>query len=1040
MSNWKLLSGVAFATIATAAIVAPAEAQVTTSNIRGQVVDASGSAVAGATVTVTDSRTGNVETATTSANGVYNVRSLRVGGPYTLDVETAAGVASRTNVFLQVNETFPGDLTLGAARTLETVVVTGTAGGLLSQGPSSSYGLETIAELPSINRDIRDIARLDPLVSVDETNEGAISIAGTNNRYNSLTIDGIKFNDLFGLNANGFPSQRSPISIDALEQLSVESAPYDVEFSGFTGGTVNVLTKSGTNEFHGSGYYFFTDDSLGGDRVNGRDITQEFEEKTWGVTLGGPIIKDKLFFFVAYEDFEEQQLIDPEDLPGDSGVSQAEYDNVAAIAQSVYGVDAGTYGGAEPVTDQKLLATIDWDISNDHRAKFTLIQNEGNELQPRSDRADLGSPSTWYNRTEETNAYAVQLFSDWTDAFSTEFKVAYSEQLTGQESLNGSDFALFIVPVSDDANANEVAIGPDEFRHGNELSNELLQIKAKGAYEVGNHLIKFGYEREQLDTFNLFIPLSEGRYFFDSLTDFQNRVASELEYQNAVSNNEVDAGATFGSATDSIYVQNEWLASDQLTVTAGLRYETYSTDSSPLRNVNFENRYGFRNNSTTDGMSIVMPRLGFNYEVNSDITVRGGIGKFSGGNPIVWLANNYSNDGVTTVRVDDGPVTNVDAFNIPQSFQDALQPGNGGVNAIDPDFNIPYTWRLNAGVDYTFDIPALNSEGYDVSFDYIFSDFNENPFWLDLSCGDAGAAPDGRPTYSCTGPEALLLTNADGGGGHIFTTKLSKYFDNGIGMFASYTYQDIDDVHSGTSSTASSNYSDYASFDRQNPFERTSNYEREHEFKLRLSYEKEFIENYATRISMFATRRSGQPFSYTYDYDRDLGSPFGIRGNRADDEGDLFYVPTGPTDPLLSAASFGGDAQATADFFAYLDQTGLSDYAGEIAPRNAFNSRWFTDIDIRLQQEIPMPIFKNDRDKLIAYVDLENVGNLLDDGAGYLEQVRYEYFQPVTDIEIVNGQYVYNGSRTSFPSESSERRITNAASIWKVQLGLKYQF
>ena len=197
MSNWKLLSGVAAASIMTAAIIAPAEAQVTTSNIRGEVVDASGAAVAGVTVTVVDNRTGSADTATTNANGVYSVRSLRVGGPYTITVETADGSASRENVFLQVNETFAGDLQLIDARTLETVVVTGSAGdGVLAQGPRSSFNLETIEGLPSISRDIRDIARLDPLVTVDPTNGGAISIAGTNNRFNSLTIDGIKFNDL----------------------------------------------------------------------------------------------------------------------------------------------------------------------------------------------------------------------------------------------------------------------------------------------------------------------------------------------------------------------------------------------------------------------------------------------------------------------------------------------------------------------------------------------------------------------------------------------------------------------------------------------------------------------------------------------------------------------------------------------------------------------------------------------------------------------------------------------------------------------------
>jgi hypothetical protein len=528
MSNWKLLSGVAAASIMTAAIVAPAEAQVTTSSVRGQVVDANGAAVSGATVTITDTRTGSVDTATTNESGVYAARSLRVGGPYMISVTTADGSAVLENVFLQVNEAFRGDLQVVAERTMDTVTVVGTTGdGTLALGPRSSFGLETIESLPTISRDIRDIARLDPLVTVDETNGGAISIAGTNNRYNSLTIDGIKFNDLFGLNANGFPSQRSPISVDALETLSVEVAPYDVEFSGFTGGTVNVLTKSGQNDFFGSAYYFYSDDDFSGEQVNGREVDQSFRETTWGVTLGGPIIKDKLFFFASYEDFEAEQLLDAEDLPGASGVSQATYDTVRQITIDEYGFDPLAFGGIDPVTDKKFLANLDWIINNDHSAKLTYIQNEGNEIQPRNNGADLGSPSTWYDRSEETTAYAVQVFSDWSDNFSTEVKVAYSEQITGQQALAGSDVANFEISTPD----GTISIGPDFFRHANELENELWQFKLKGEYVYGDHVFKAGYERDDQTTFNLFVPGSEGSYEFDSIADYQARTANTLFYQ-----------------------------------------------------------------------------------------------------------------------------------------------------------------------------------------------------------------------------------------------------------------------------------------------------------------------------------------------------------------------------------------------------------------------------------------------------------------------------------------------------------------------------
>ena len=1090
MSNWKLLSGVAAASIMTAAIVAPAEAQVTTSSIRGEVTNDAGAAVSGATVTIVDSRTGNTDTATTNANGVYAARSLRVGGPYTISVETAAGSASRENVFLQVNEAFPGNLRIGDSRTLDTVVVTGTSGdGVLAQGPRSSFGLETIEELPSISRDIRDIARLDPLVSVDATNGGAISIAGTNNRFNSLTIDGIKFNDLFGLNANGFPSQRSPISVDALETLAVEVAPYDMEFSGFTGGTVNILTKSGQNEFFGSAYYFYTDDGLAGDSINGNDITQEFDETTWGVTLGGPIIEDKLFFFVAYEDFEAGQLLDDDDLPGAAtGVSQAVYDQVRQITQDQYGFDPLAFGAIDPVTDKKLLATLDWNINNDHRAKLTYIANEGNEIQPRNNGADLGSPSTWYDRSEETNAYAVQVFSDWGDRFSTEVKVAYSEQITGQISLASSDVANFEITTPE----GTISIGPDFFRHANELENELWQIKAKGEYDFGDHLLKFGFERDDQTTFNLFVPGSEGAYEFDSIADYQARTASTLFYQNSVTNDETNAAANFGFAVNSLYLQDTWQVTDKLTVNGGIRYDWYNSDGEIEQNDNFQNRYGFTNTTDVDGLSILMPRVGFNYEYNDDITFRGGFGRFSGGSPAVWLSNNYSNTGVAIDNVflagflgDD--LTNIDANTLPAAATAALTAGDGDVNVLDPSFRVPSLWRANLGADVFFDIGQF--EGFKFSLDYIYGVNDEAPFWKDISCGDAiGAAPDSRPIYNCgldqaflnnlstqqiidfyddgtaavtastavydtnndgnvaiseveTAPAAYFLTNIDKGEQHLITARLSKDWDD-LGPFGSlytsiaYTYQDAQDAHSGTSSTASSNYGDYGSFDRQNARTTVSNYQREHEFKLQLAWEKEFIADAPTKVTLFANRRAGQPFSYTYDYsggrERSL---FGIREGAADDEGELLYVPTGANDPLFnSAASFGGDAAVLGEFLTFLNTSGLSDYAGGIAPRNEFESRWYTSVDLRLQQQIPVPGWK-ESDRLIGFLDIENVGNLLNDEWGFLEQVRYEYHQPLANVDIVNGQYVYSDFRPD-----AETRITNSASLWQVQLGVKYVF
>lgn len=1066
MSNWKLLTGVAAASLMTAAIVAPAEAQVTTSSINGSVSSDTGSAVSGATVTITHTPSGTVSTTSTNASGAFSARGLRVGGPYTVAVSGGEFQAVEiSDIYLTLDQTLSLPVTVTGVRTMDTIVVAGSSAlaGFSNEGLSTSLGVTALGEVASIDRDIADAVLLDPFAAINYNDRNKeLSIAGANNRFNSLTIDGVALNDRFGLNANGYPTQRSPIPYDAIESLSIQSAPYDVEFNGFTGGTINAVTKSGTNEFHGSGFYSFTDDSLIGDTINGREVDLTFEEKTYGFTLGGPIVKDKVFFFGAYEKYEETAPLN--DGPAGSAalntfddITQADVDQIGQIVQSVWGFDIGGFDKG-PAEEEKIIASIDWNINNDHRAKFTYIRNEGNLIAEQtgnnflaSDNT-LGASSAWYDRSETVESFVGHVFSDWTSNFSTQLKISQTTQATGQDSLNGAEFpsfAVFLRNVGGDD--NYLVIGPDRFRHGNELDQEFFQIKALAEYSVGDHLFKFGYEREEVDVDNLFAQNSEGSYVFDSIADLANATASGLLYNNAITNDENDLRAIWGYTYNSLYLQDTWAIHPDVTVDAGVRYDYYGSEGEIRENRNFFNRYGYSNTGDIDGLDVILPRISVVWTPSNDLTVRGGFGRFSGGSPGVWISNSYSNDGVIsdssnafgTVLVPTTPDPATGQY-IPAAVLADLASGmpDGDVNALDPFFQIPSTWKSNLGVAYNTDIPYLGQDWL-LSADVLYNKLDNATYWFDQRCEDPVAvAPDGRGVYDCSnGPEALVVGSADKGHSLLFAVSASKSWETlagDIDLDMSYTNQDIQDIGYGTSSTATSNYSDSARFDLQQPSTGTSNYQTEHQFKLRVNWEKEFIDGFPTKATLFGYRRSGQPYSYTFSENNncvfDVGGGRCARESRVDDAGHLLYVPSGPNDPLFAPTSFGGDMVQQQAFFDYINGSELAQYAGGIAERNGDNSRWSTIVNLRLQQELPGVM---DGHRTLLFMDVENLGNLINEDWGRIERTRYEYERDVVSAQIVNGQYEY----FNLNSDSSIKNLEDLQqSLWQIQLGVKYEF
>ncbi len=1053
-------------------------AQQTTSGLRGTVQSENGSPVANAPVTVTDERTGSSRTLTTNNNGNFVIQGLRPGGPYSVEV-TANAYARQTvnDIMLSLGDTYNFTVALRDS-SVEEVIVSGSAVATAQTalGPASSFSLEDLQNAPAINRDIKDVIRIDPRIYIDEADVDNIQCAGASSRFNSLTVDGVRLNDNFGLNRNGYPTERIPFSFDAIEQIAVELAPFDVQYGGFTACNINAVTKSGGNEFHGSAFIDYTDDSLTGDSLNGEDITiAEFDQTRYGLTLGGPIIKDKLFFFAAYEALEGVNTFDRGPAGSGAGrevagVSQAQLDEIADIARNVYGYEPGPLPLALDNEDEKLLVKVDWDINDQHRASLTYNYNDGfNNSTADGDNNEIEFLNHHFERGAEATSYSAQLFSNWTDRFSTEFRVALLDLDNRQIPLGGTEFGEVQIRTENDADGDgidsfaTVYLGADDSRHANRLNYEQATYKLKGNYLWNDHSITFGYERDEFEVFNLFIQEAEGEYRFSSIDDFRNGTPNRITYENAApSNNINDAAAMFGYEINTLYIQDEYtFPNSNFTLVAGLRYDGYTSSDNPTANPNFEARYGFSNSENLDGEGLLQPRVGFNWDVSTSLSLHGGVGLYSGGNPNVWLSNNYSNNGITQVEIQDRTLDDDDnpdtlftipfngngqpIFDIPQSLFDAVANGtaDSGVNALDPGFDIPSEWKLSLGAVFDFDLPGGLGQGYTLAVDALFTQQQDAAIIRDITAVQTGTAPDGRPIYTgidfsdvdCGNPNSpdcssrsqdFLLSNATGDGKQaIYSFALSKSYDWGLDWTLGYAYTEAEDFNPMTSSVAFSNFTNFATSDFNNPQRAQSNYEIQNRLTLRLSYQRAFFGDNLTKVSVVGTANEGRPFSYTFSD----GFPFGDFAGFGRSGRQLLYIPTGPNDPLVNFAW--SDAENAA-FFNFLDDTGLNRYAGEIAPRNALRSDWWTKFDVRVEQELPG---FSDGHKLATFLVIENFGNLLNDDWGVLREAGFPRFAQAVDADIQDGQYVYE----AFFDPQAQGRDTRA-STWELRFGFRYDF
>jgi len=979
------------------AVPVAGNAQETSSAVRGVVTDDSGNPVAGSTVTVRSEASGLSRSATSSSSGEYTIRNLPIG-TYTISI-SSSGHADQTSPGLAVNlgQTANVSFVLTASEDMEEIVVTGSAQQAVqvALGPSASFNLETLQNAPAINRNITDVLRGDSRIYVDESRGGinAIQCGGKNPRYNSLTVDGVRMNDGFGLNSNGYPTERMPFSYDAINQVSVELAPFDVQYGGFSACNINAVTKSGGNQFSGSAFYDYTSDSLRGDSLEGDSIVSgAYTEKRYGVTFGGPIIEDKLFFFAAYEKLEGSDLMDRGAIGSGAVnevlVTQAELDDIFRIANDVYLYDPGFIPDAMAHEDEKLLARFDWNINDSQRAAFTYTYNDGfgNTGADRGQN-EIEFSNHYYIRQTELKSYAGALYSDWSDNFSTEFRVSKVIIDANHGPVGGTDFGEIRVELAD----VDVYLGSDDSRQSNNLDYDTTTVSLKGNYYMDGHALTFGIEREALEVFNLFVQHTETEMRFNSIADFENGIADDIYYNNHPTHDPNLAAAVWGYELNTLFAQDEMDVSDNLSLVFGLRYDWYTSDDKPGINPEFEADYGFANDGTFDGEGLVQPRFGFTWDMSGDTSIHGGFGLYSGGDPNVWLSNAYSGNnidqfggylrdydlnavGVTFVDIESTAPAGAGAgWGIPNEVHDQVSTGTGSnfeMSFVDPNFKLPKEWKMAFGVNHTF--PG----DYVVTADLLLTKGVDSPIVMRSDLEQVGTTAEGRPIYiegDDTGLEpAFALTNSDNG---TRSTVISLSVANTIGdnfdYRVGYSYTDAEDSSPMTSSVSFSNYTNRAFFDPQEDVLSTSNYAIKNRFVATANWRKEIFNDYLLTLSLYGSHNSGRPYS------------IGISGSGA-------YGFT----PYLGS-----------------DNNGLEPGVA----RNAYTGSSWTKVDFKAKMDFPG---FGDEHHASAFIVIDNLTNLLSDDWGVL--------------------YQHNFPRTI--SEGTVESRLGDASRYEIRFGVEYSF
>jgi len=1084
-------------------ILLPLNAQITTSGMKGR-VSSKGESLPGATIVIIHEPTGAQYGTVTNESGMYNLPNLNPGGPYTL---TSSFIGYDDHVkkglYLTLGQTLQFNIRLDEASTdLAEVQVVAVTTGVFdgnTTGSKTTVTSEQLNAMPTISRGISDFARITPQAKINGS--GGIEVAGQSSKYNSFTIDGAVQNDAFGLASSGTNGGQigiNPMSMDIIDQLTISLSPYDVTQSGFAGAGINAVTKSGTNRFMGSVYGFYRNQDLAGktpteDPDIERTKLDEFTSKTYGVTVGGPIIKNKLFFFTNVEvqrdetpkpfDYNDYRNNNTNESGVFTGATQAEIEALRDRMISSYGYDPGTYENTkETLEAEKFFFKVDWNINQNHKFSIRHQYSKGHSIDPStSSRSSIRFSNSGKDFTSITNSTTAELKSVFGSKFANQLRMVYTNVDDNRDPMGG------LFPYIDMRGDDNIALGSEQYSTANRLKQKTFTLTDNFNIYAGNHNITIGMHHEYFDMFNVFIRQNYGYYRYDSLDDFNTDPNNYDRYQRSyslvdnITGDGTAAAAEFRVLQLGFYVQDDWQVNDNFKLTGGVRVDLPMYLDDPIQNQDFnenvipflEQQYGVdfmgaKTGQMPDASPLFSPRVGFNWDVKGDrsMQLRGGAGLFTSRIPYVWPGGAYNNNGLSVggMFTRDGSTY---GFRPQWDNQHSLPGGvpSGQIDIFAKDFKMPQVFRANLafdkklpfGINSTFDVTYTKNVNNVTYQNLLAQDSGERMtgtgdnrvIWEniedDINEFDQGSGDEKR---GYTG--IFLGSNTSEGHSFNFSTMFDKNWNNGLFASLGYNYGVAKSINDGQSSQNSSQWRVPNQNGRNNLNMGYSVYDLGHRIIANVSYKWEYSENANTMISLFYNGQSGS--RYSYGYDNGVSSRGGVSGDNLDGRDlTLMYIPKDRNDiVLVDITDKNGIVISSADeqwedlnaFIGGNDY--LKENRGSVVERNALRMPFEHTLDLKFMQEFKFKVSADRENKIQLTFDIFNFTNLLNKDwgrthyalgdYGAFRVLRFEGYEDGTNTPTYT--YINKSGDETYGIDDSGLQ----SSRWQAQIGVRYIF